>query len=170
MKNCLLVIVLQLLFTPTSIAQNDSSYPNAFSIFERITRELKNYKPDTSAVPNDKLTKRITVLRNLGGGFNINEAIAFKIAEEQQNNNITVEEAKNLATYFKTGNGSRWLNNAIVWIYRNQFSSKEIKKLIKFYRSSTGKKMASAFPMLMLQSLAAGEAIKAMYDESIKQK
>ena len=38
--------------------------------------------------------------------------------------------------------------------------AKELKQLTKFYKTSAGKKMASQFPIVMLQSLAAGEGIK----------
>lgn len=163
MKYILLIGLLNIVMAAPSFAQSDSS-KFAPAIFERISVELKNYKLDTSAVPNDKITRLINELRNLRGGFNINEAIEFKIAEDKQKNEISEAEAENLSLYFKKGNGRKWLDNAITWIYREQFTAKELKRLIRFYKSSTGQKMANEFPLLMMKSLMAGEAIKAIFD------
>jgi uncharacterized protein len=138
------------------------------SIFERIATGVKDYKLDTSAAPNDKITKKILELRDLRGGFNINEAIDFKIAEDRQKNEVSKEELDKIASFFKSGNGKRWLDNAIVWIYRNHFTYSELKQLVKFYRTSAGQKMADDFPVIMLQSLRAGEMIKDMYAQQQK--
>lgn len=133
------------------------------SVFERLTTEVKNYKPDTSAVPNDKVTRKIIEVRELKGGFNINEAVAFKIEEERQKKETPKEELDKMAAFFKSGNGKKWLDNAVIWIYRQRFTYKELRQLAKFYRTPAGKKMGNDFPVIMLQSLAAGEMIKAMY-------
>lgn len=165
MKSILLLGIFAIFLATSSFAQSDSSKTNSAS-FEHISIALKNFKLDTSAVPNDKVTRLINELRNLRGGFNINEAIEFKIAEQKQKNELTSHEAEKLSIYFKSGNGKKWLDNAITWIYREQFTAKELKQLIRFYKSSAGEKMATAFPLLMMKSLMAGEAIKAMYDAS----
>ena len=69
---------------------------------------------------------------------------------------------------FKNKKGKKWLNNAIIWIYRKQFTLKEINQLIKFYKSSAGQKMTEKFPILMLQSLKAGEEIKEHFVQQLK--
>ncbi len=148
-----------------SQAQNDKT---TAPIFEKIALEMKEFKLDTTAVPNDKLSKRIEKLRSLKGGFNINEAIEFKIVEERSKENAPTEELDKIEAFFKNGNGKKWLDNAVIWIYRKQFTLKEINQLIRFYKSSAGQKMAEKFPILMIQSLKAGEEIKENYVQQLK--
>ena len=152
-------------FTIWSQAQNDKT---TASVFEKIALEMKEFKIDTTSVPNDKLSKRIEKLRSLKGGFNINEAIEFKIAEERSKENAPKEELDKIEAFFKSGNGKKWLNNAVIWIYRNQFTLKEVNQLIRFYKSSAGQKMSEKFPILMLQSLKAGEEIKENFVKQLK--
>ncbi len=129
-------------------------------IFQRLTEELKNFKPDTSNVPNDRTTKKINELRSLRGGFNINEAIAYKIAEDISKEPEKKNELEKLKQSFETGNGKRWLDNAVTWIYRKEFTYKELKQMVRFYKTKAGQKFAKAAPFLMLKSLAAGETVK----------
>ncbi len=38
--------------------------------------------------------------------------------------------------------------------------------MVKFYKTSVGQKKATVFPLVMMKSLAAAEAIKNIYEES----
>lgn len=148
----------------TSIySQVDSLNSQNLSIFNRITNDLKNYKLDTTSVPDDKITRTIMELRLLKGGFNINEAVEFKLEEDIQKKEIPESEFENFSLFFKTGNGKKWLDNSIVWIYRQHFTYQELKKLVKFYKTSAGQKIATEFPIVMMKSLAAAESIKNIY-------
>jgi hypothetical protein len=157
-----------LTFTVVSYGQDNGSDASSMDFFKRATTAMKSYKLDTSSAPDDKITRKIIELRKLRGGFNINEAISFKIGEEREKDEKPKEELDKIAAFFKEGNGKRWLDNAAIWIYRNHFTYRELKKMTKFYRSSAGQKMAEAFPMVMLQSLAAGELIMAAYMQQLK--
>lgn len=130
------------------------------SVFERLSKGMMQYKLDTTAVPNDKVTRQIDELRRLRGGFNINEAIDFKLEEDRRNGALPPQQLDSLAYFFREGNGKRWLYNATNHIYRNFFIYKELKQLVKFYKTSAGQKMAENFPLIMLQSLAAAEMLK----------
>ena len=148
------LVTLVFLFTSfLAVSQND------LSEFKRIEQKMQSFKVDTSAVPEDKLTKEIRELRNLKGGFNINGAMQYKIAEERAKKEIPTQELDQLEAFYTSGNGKKWLDNAIIWIYRNQFTYSEIKALQKFYKSSAGVKMAENFPVIMIQSLKAAEVI-----------
>lgn len=138
---------------------------DSLGIFQRIAASIKEYKLDTSAAPDDKITRKIIELRALKGGFNINEAIDFKIEEDRQKKEVPKEELDKIAAFFKAGNGKRWLDNAVIWIYRQHFTYPELKQLVKFYRTSAGQKMATDFPIIMLKTLRAGEMIKEMYEK-----
>lgn len=156
-----ILTVVAIAITNVLIAQdNTPQKPNA-AVFERITKAVASYKPNTSTPPDDKITKKIIELRNLRGGFNINEAIAFKIEEDKQKKEMPEAELKKLADFFTTGQGKTSLDNAVTWIYRDNFTYKELKQLVKFYKTSAGQKMAENFPVIMLKSLAAAEMIKA---------
>ncbi len=146
------------LYSAVINAQNNNE--SSSSVFEMIATEVKNYKIDTSEIPHDKITKKIIELRKVKGGFNIDEAIAFKIGEEKTKGEIPEAELKKQSDYFTIGDGHRLLNNAVSWIYRKEFTYRELKQLIKFYKTTAGQKMANRFPMIMLESFAAAEIIK----------
>lgn len=134
-------------------------------IFNRIAKSVSDFRPDTSAAPYDKITTKIIELRNLRGGFNINEALAFKMEEDFQKKEISKAELDKLSNFFKNADGKRWLDNATIWIYRQHFSYSELKQLVKFYKTSAGQKMAIDFPVIMIQSLKAAEMIKDIYSK-----
>jgi len=133
--------------------------------FQRIAHEASQYTIDTTAVPEDRLTREIRNLRQAKGGFNINEAVLFKIGEEKSKKELTVADAEKLENYFTSGAGKKSLDNAVIWIYRKHFTLAEVKKLTHFYKSTAGKKMAANFPVIMLQSLKAAEAIAEKYKQ-----
>ncbi len=162
-----IIVIGLLFFTIVSYAQNVTTEPNV-DIFERIASEMTHFKIDTTAVPDDKLSKKIVELRALRGGFNISEAMDYKIAEERQKENAPIAELDNMAVFFASGNGKKWLDNAVVWIYRKHFTYHEVKQLIKFYKTTAGKKMADNFPIIMIQSLKAAEEIGEVYKQSLK--
>lgn len=164
MKKYLKFILIFCLLANNLFAQTDTVKKNsAPAIFDRIAKSITDFQLDTTAAPNDKITKKIIELRNLRGGFNINEVIEFKIEEDRQKNEIPKAELDKVEIFFKSGNGKRWLNNAMIWIYRNHFTYSELKKLVKFYKTLAGQKMATELPLIMVKSLKAGEMIKELY-------
>ena len=140
------------------VAQNQKH-----GVFEKINSTLKDFKVNTTAVPEDQLTKEIRKLRETKGGFNINEAISFKIGEDLTKVNLTQLESENLDQFFKSGKGKSDLDNAVIWIYRDLFTTSEVRKLTKFYKSSAGQKLSENFPIVMLESLKAAEEIIKTY-------
>lgn len=88
-----------------AFSQIDSISAKNPLIFDRLTKNLKEYKLDTTAAPNDKITKVIIELRNLRGAFNINEAIEYKLAEDKQKKEMSVPEFEKLSHFFRSGNG-----------------------------------------------------------------
>lgn len=169
MKKYFGIYFLFVFLTCTAYAQSDSSFKGStVSVFGKISEEVKNFKLDTSSVPNDRITRKIQELRKLRGGFNINEAIDYKLEEDRQKNEVSKAEMDKFSVFFKYGDGKKWLDNSMIWIYREHFTYRELKKLVKFYKTSAGQKMATDFPVIMLKSLAAAEAIKGMYQQQNK--
>ena len=134
------------------------------SVYEKIMKQVADFKLDTISTPNDKLTRKINALRSLNGVFNINEAIQYKIEEDKQKKDITPQEASMMADFFTVGDGKRLLDNAIVWIYRKHFNLKEVNQMVKFYKTDAGKKLTRLQPVIIFQSLTSaqliGEALK----------
>jgi hypothetical protein len=160
----LITTILLCFLATTGFSQTDTTAGNmASSIFERIANGVKDFQLDTTAAPNDKVTAKIIELRALRGGFNINEAIDFKLEEDRQKGEMPKAEVEKLSAFFKSGNGKKWLDNATNWIYRRHFTYPELKQLVSFYKTSAGQKMAADFPIIMMQSLRAAEMIKELH-------
>ena len=130
------------------------------NVFGPIAAEMKSFTIDTSAVPNDKITKKIIELRSVKGGFNIDEALSYKMEEEKTKAEKPAAAIEKMANYFSTGHGRELLSNAVIWIYRKEFSYAELKKLVRFYKTSAGQKLSNRFPLVMLKTLAAAEIIQ----------
>ena len=142
----------------TGYAQTDSIKMDG--IFEKISRELQNFRVDTTTPPDDRTTRKIQELRSLRGPFNINEAIEYKLEEEEKKQSTPQATIEKLRKEFQSGNAKRWLDNATIWIYRQHFNYKELKQLVKFYRTSAGAKLATDFPFIMIKTLMAAEEIQ----------
>ncbi len=165
--NPIFVFVLLFTLSCTAARANDIDTPKKQSVFDRITNELQAYRIDTSTPPADNITRTIREIRELRGGFNINEAIEYKIQELRNNHQTPEVDLNNLAIYLGQGEGRNRLDNAIIWIYRSTFNLKELKQIKAFYATSAGQKMAERFPVLMLKCLAAAQLLQ---DEFMKTK
>lgn len=153
----LLFLLFCFLINITAFSQADTS-----GIFKRILTEMQTYVPDTTTAPDDKITRKIIEVRQLRGGFNINEAIEFKLQEDRQKGDLSQEQFDKLSAFFSLGNGKKWLDNAVIWIYRKHFTYSELKQMAKFYKTSAGKKMGTELPVIILQSLKAAEMIRGL--------
>lgn len=152
------VVIFCFLCLNLCLAQNQKQ-----EVFKKITSTLKDFKVNTTAVPEDQLTKEIRKLRETKGGFNINEAISFKIGEDLAKGDLTQSDAEKLDQFFKSGKGKKELDNAVIWIYRDLFTTPEVRQLTRFYKSSAGQKLSENFPIVMLESLKAAEEIMKSY-------
>jgi Tol biopolymer transport system component len=157
MRKIFLLQGLFLLFGFLVQAQKDSV--NIKGIFQKLTEEIKSYKIDTTSPPKDKMSQKIIQLRELKGGFNINEAIAYKMQEEESKNEISKAKTAYLKQEFENGKGKQWLDNAVIHIYRQHFTYKELKQLVKFYKTPAGQKLATDFPYIMMKTLMAAQII-----------
>jgi hypothetical protein len=158
MTKQLLLLLGSVFILSCCFGQDTTNKANA-SIFELMMTEMKDFKIDTSDVPDDKTTRKIRELRALKGVFNIDEAISFKLEEDRSKKEKSPQELQKLADYIQSGRGKVLLDNAITWIYRREFTYPELKGLVKFYKTSAGQKVAERFPLVMLKSLAAAQVI-----------
>lgn len=165
MKNRVLYLLVLLCFANlqgyTQNASPDST--GSAEIFDKLSRVAKEYRFDTTAPPNDKTTRKIIELRKLRGGFNVNEVMEYKLQEEKHKNEVPAAELDKLSAFF-AGDGKRWLNNAVIHIYRKHFSYAELEDIVAFYKTAGGRKMASVLPVIMVEALAAGEMTKKIFE------
>ena len=112
MKNILAVAIALFYSLGPLFGQTDDGGSKNLSIFDRLSKGMSEYKLDTTTAPDDKITRKIMELRELGGGFNITEAIEFKLAEEKSKKEIPAAQLAAFSTFITTGNGKKWLDNA----------------------------------------------------------
>ncbi|MBE0651764.1 MAG: DUF2059 domain-containing protein [Bacteroidales bacterium] len=164
MKKILLLTFMSCFFSLTTHAQNDSvQKEKATNLIERVTKEISQFKIDTAAVPNDKITKKIEELRKYRSKFNVDALVDFKLQQDKKNHKISEAEYEKVYNFFKKGDGKKWLDNAVIWVYRKHFTYKELKVLVRFYKSSAGQKWSAEFPIVLVQNVLAAEQVGKIY-------
>ncbi|MBN8783038.1 MAG: DUF2059 domain-containing protein [Terrimonas ferruginea] len=154
MKNVL--IALCFLLPASSFAQVDSSF--LLKIKQAETADF--LKTDTLAVPEDALTQKIRQLRKEKNGIDIEMVLQIKIREEQERDTVHGKDYYDrLLTEITTGNTSKLLNNALINMYRQTFTEPEIDDLLRFYKTSAGKKMNSDYILLIIRSVKDAEGL-----------
>jgi len=167
-KYSLFTLLISLLSHPVFSQQPEPGI-KTIPLFEKVSKAIKDFKPDTTTPPEDKLTRMIREMRALRGGFNINEIIEYKIEEDREKKNKPGAELDAIAAFFTKGDGKRWLDNAAIWTYRKYFTYREMKQLVRFYKTGAGQKFAEELPVIIIQTLLAGEMILKTMTEKPKE-
>lgn len=156
-KLILLTVIITCYFF--SFAQVDSAF-----ILKLKSLDTANLlKIDTAAVPNDRLTQKIKQLRKERTGLNIETIINLKISEEQAKDTTHSKEFyTQLQNEVTNGKTAALLNNSLINLYRRTFTEKEIDDLIKFYKTSAGKKMDNEYLILLVESAKDAEYLLKM--------
>jgi hypothetical protein len=117
---------------------------------------------DTTAAPNDDLTKEIKKLLGITSSMST-AVVIMKATIESQRQNPSVQLPEEFYTRFigsiDNGRVGGMLENAIIKIYRQKFNREEIQEVIKFYETPIGKKMAAESASLADNSRIEGEKI-----------
>ncbi len=117
-------------------------------------------KLDTIAVPGDAFTAKIKELRSEKKGLNLETILKIKIAEEQQKDTTHSKAYYDaLLSDITKGKTSKLIENSLVNLYRRSFTEPEIDELIKFYKTSAGKKMDKEYILLMVESIKDAEQL-----------
>lgn len=160
MKKILLFAFMGCFLAITARAQNDSlQEQKVTNLIHRIINTTSKFKIDTTAVPNDRITKKILELRKYRGSFNVDALIDFKLRQDKNNHQISEAEYNREYHFFKDGIGRRWIDNAVIWVYRKHFTYKELRSLARFYKSPAGQKWGSEFPIVIIQVGMAAEQV-----------
>ena len=163
MKGIISIAVLLIHFI--SFCQVDTSF-----IRKLKALDTANFlKADTSSVPEDMLTKKIRMLRSEKNGLTIETILRIKIAEEQQKDTTHSKEFYDkLLTEITTGKTSKLLENCVINLYRRNFTEQEIDDIVRFYKTSAGKKMSKEFLLIMVQSIKDAEQLLKLAANSIQ--
>jgi len=122
---------------------------------------LNILKLDTADVPNDQLTKKILELKKEKTGLGLESIMYIKIMEDQQkpSNKHPTDFYTALQNEIKNGRTAKLIENSYVYIYRRIFTENEIDDLLRFYKSSAGKKMEREFLPLLVESAKVAEQL-----------
>jgi hypothetical protein len=151
-----LLCLLLFLFGKPSHAQLDSVFLKQLKALD--TSNI--LKTDTLAVPDDRITAKIRELRQERGGLTIPSILQMNLAEAQKKDTVHSSNYYQDMVYDITnGNTARLLNNCVVNLYRQSFTEAEIDDLVRFYKTSAGKKMNTVFILLLVRSLKDAEQL-----------
>ena len=161
-----LLFLLLLLVPMLTMAQVDSAF-----IFKLKTLDTADIlKTDTLPVPDDMLTKKIRALNRERSGLTIQNILAIKIMEEKEKDKKHSTDFYNkLNDEITKGRTAVLIENAIINSYRRTFTEAEIDDLIKFYKSSAGKKMDNNFLYLLVESAKGAEQLLKLAAKRIEQ-
>lgn len=151
-----LIILVCILSPFLSTAQIDSSFINKIKSLD--TANI--LKTDTLAAPNDALTQKIKSLIKGKSGLTIETILKIKIAEEQQKDTTHSKEFYSaLLEDVTSGKTSKLIENSRINLYRRNFTEPEIDELIRFYKTSAGKKMEQEYILQMVQLVKDSEQL-----------
>lgn len=115
-------------------------------------------KKDTMAVPDDAFSRKIKLLRTEKNSLNIEMIMQIKIKEEQEKDKSRPKEFYDkLLQEMTTGETGRLLENCMINMYRESYTEEEIDELIRFFKTSAGKKMNTEFIFLIARSVKDAE-------------
>jgi hypothetical protein len=106
---------------------------------------------DTTAVPDDELTRSIKKLLDLTGYLKSSAEIIKTIYETEDMKALLPEDFRNkfIAAYEENGFAYKYLALITIKNYRKYFTLEDIKQLTNFYETPAGKKMTAVYPELM---------------------
>ena len=149
-------LIISIALCTVSFSQVDTAF--LFKIKSLDT--INSLRLDTTAVPNDQLTKKIKELRKEKNGIDLETMIYIKLAEQQQKDTLhSADYYQKLTKEVTSGGTGKLIENCVINLYRNTFSLSEINDLIAFYKTSAGKKMNKEFILLVLRSAKDAELL-----------
>ena len=165
---CLLVL---LFISSQTVAQNQPAKKKDNPKKEEAPRLVKDEDAedampqidfDTTLVPQDELTAAIIELLKLTGAMELGKQMGRNIAEMAKSgaaNQLPQEFYDRLLKECESEQTNKWMVNSLVRIYRQNFTTEEVKTITAFYLTPIGKKAISLLPVIMQQSMKEGEQI-----------
>lgn len=161
-RGCMILILMLTLFS--AFGQIDSSFISKLKAID----QYNNLKADTAELLDDALTRKIQQLRSEKGGVSIETILQIKMAEEVKDTSLSSAYYKDLKAEVTSGRTAHLISNCVINLYRRYYTESEIDEMIRFYRTSAGKKSSSEQLLLMLQSVKDSELILKKVSEEMK--
>ena len=159
-KIFILLIVFCLITLRLAAQNNSAGMPSAF---QSLIGDL-NLKVDTTAPPEDSLTKKIRILRAERGSFSFDTVIKYQIVSLQSTDTKRPKEYYlTLLDECQHGYAHHLIENILINLYRQCFTEKEMDQLVEFYKTSLGKRMMIDIFMI---TATAGTAIQQIVKET----
>lgn len=120
---------------------------------------------DTTAVPDDALTKEIIKMMDLLGTIQLTNKLMLDMLELKKENNTENIPAlffERFRAQVNSGRVARLLQLITVRVYREKFTLEEMKELTRFYSTPTGKKIAQQLPFIYDEMRIKGELLGKM--------
>ena len=135
-------------------AQQPKQKADSLDIVNTEKIGLAGFDFDTTAVPNDELTRSIQKLFDVTGFLKGSAGLIKALYETEDMKAMLPEEfrSKFIAAYEENGFAYKWLMLSTIKSYRKHFTLDEIKQLISFYQTPLGKKMSTVYPDLMREN------------------
>jgi uncharacterized protein len=151
-----LYTLLLIILPAAAFAQIDTAFLQRLKLMESADM----LKKDTMTVPDDAFTRKIKELRAEKNGLNIELVMQIKIKEEQEKDKTRpAEYYDRLLKEMTTGETGRLLENCLVNMYRESYTEQEVDELIRFFKTSAGKKMNTEFIFLIARSVKDAEQL-----------
>ena len=126
---------------------------------EESMQHLSNYVNEFQ----NELNQKIKQLRKEKGGVNIELVLQIKIKEEQEKDKTKPKEYYDkVLQEITVGETGKLLENCIINMYRESYTEQEVDDLIRFYKTSAGKKMNTEFIFLIARSVKDAEQLMKM--------
>jgi hypothetical protein len=154
MKKACLLCFISCLALATS-AQTDTSLINQLKTLDTY----KNLKVDTLEPPNDPLTAKIRMLRAEQKGISINNFIQIKLADDAKDTTRNAAYRTQLKSELTSGHTARLIDNCVINLYRSMYTAPEVDELIRFYRTTAGRKFQEEQIFLILKSAKDAEQL-----------
>ncbi len=114
---------------------------------------------DTTAAPNDELTRDILQLLELTNAMNIGQVFAQGLSKPEEQNELLKEFYKRFFKEMKDGDAHKWMMSLFVKAYRQRYTGEEIQELVKFYQTPLGKKVIKETVEMLPAVMKEGEKI-----------
>ncbi len=159
-KVIILLIVFCLIALRVAAQNNSTGMPAAI---QSLIGDLK-LKVDTTAPPEDSLTKKIRILRAERGSLSFDTVIKYQIISQQSGDTKRPKEFYlSLLDECQHGYAYHLVENILINLYRQCFTEKEMDQLVEFYKTSVGKRMMIDIFMI---TATAGTAIQQIVKET----
>jgi hypothetical protein len=120
---------------------------------------------DTTAPPDDALTKEIRRYLVITGSTKLGFQFAKMIVDAQKGNTVDTPPKEFYDLFYQkleSERGIRLFENFLVNIYRTHYTVDDMQKMNEFYQTPVGKKILTTMPLILQESQSRGRGLGEM--------